>query len=194
MIEVDKELRNRWNNWQYKNTFLFILSVVLFFYFIESPAIQYFLSKIGSLGYLGAFISGIMFVSAFSIAPASAIIFDLANNSLNPYYVAIIASLGAAIGDYVLLHYLKNSIFEEIAPLFRPKKRSFIKKLFKSPYFAWLIPILGATVLALPIPIPDEVGISMMGVSKVKTWQFLLLTFGLNIIAILIVINIALGF
>lgn len=192
MLEAEKQLRKKWRNWQYKNTSLLVLSLVLFFYFIESPFVQYFLTKIGSLGYLGALISGIMFVSAFTIAPASAIIFDLVNNSLNPLYIAIIAGFGGALGDYLLLRYLKDNVFKEIAPLFQINKKSLAYRLFASPYFTWIIPILGAAVLALPIPVPDEVGISLMGVSKIKTWQFIALTFGLNIIAILIVINLAL--
>lgn len=193
MHEVEKKFRKKWKNWQYKNTFFLLLALTLFFYFLESPVIQYFLTKIGSLGYIGAFLSGVMFVSVFTVVPASAILFEFSNTLLNPLWVAIIASVGAAIGDLLILRFMKNHVFEEIAPLFRFKKRSLIRMIFTSPYFSWIIPIFGAAVILVPI-IPDEVGISLMGVSKIKTWQFLLVTFALNIIGILLVIDLAITF
>ncbi len=193
MHEIEKNLRKRWKNWQYKNTFLLIIAIALFFYFIETPAIQYFVAKIGSLGYLGAFLSGILFVSIFTVVPASAILFEFSNSLLNPVWIAIAASSGAAIGDLLILRFMKNHVFEEIAPLFRFKKRSLIRMIFASPYFSWIIPIFGAAVILVPI-IPDEVGISLMGISKIKTWQFLLVTFALNIVGIFFVIDLAITF
>lgn len=193
MYEVEKKFRKKWKNWQYKNTFFLLVALVLFFYFLESSIIQYFLTRIGSLGYIGAFLSGVMFVSVFTVVPASAILFEFSNTLLNPLWVAVIASSGAAIGDLLILRFMKNHVFEEIAPLFKFKKRSLIRMIFSSPYLSWIIPIFGAAVILVPV-IPDEVGISMMGISTIKTWQFLLVTFALNIIGIFFVIDLAIIF
>lgn len=122
MLEAEKQLRKKWRNWQYKNTSLLVLGLVLFFILLNLRLSSISLQKSDPLGYLGALISGIMFVSAFTIAPASAIIFDLVNNSLNPLYIAIIAGFGGALGDYLLLRYLKDNVFKEIAPLFQINK------------------------------------------------------------------------
>ncbi len=191
MIEFEQKVKEKWQKWRYRNTCLSILSIAVFFYFIESPLVQFFLTKIGALGYFGAFVSGMMFVSIFTIAPSSVILFDLAN-SLNPIAIAVVASVGAAVGDYIIFRYLKDNVFAEIAPLFKLRKRSILRKLFSSPYFSWALPIIGAAMIALPIP--DEIGISIIGVSKIKTWQFLLLTFSLNIVAIYFAISLAVNF
>ncbi len=193
MYKIEKILRKKWKNWHYKNTFLLIIALFLFFYFIESPAIQFFILKIGSLGYLGAFLAGLLFVSIFTVAPASAILFDLGNSLLNPILIASAAAIGSTVGDLIILRFLKNRVFEEIAPLFRFRKRSLIRIIFTSPYFSWIIPIFGAAIIAMPV-MPDEVGISMMGISKIRTWQFLLVTFALNIIGIFLVIDLAVTF
>ncbi len=190
--EIELRLNRRWKSWKYKNTFLLLAGVSLFIYFIESPIVQYFILQIGLLGYLGAFITGILFVSIFTVVPASAILFELTNSPLNPSFIALAAAIGAVVGDLLVLRFLKDRVFEELAPLFRVKKRSLIKKIFASPYFAWIVPILGAAIIAVPT-MPDEMGITLMGLSKIKTWQFLLVTFMLNLIGIFLVINLAIG-
>ena len=177
-----------WQSWKYKNTTLLVLSLIIFFYFIKSDFIQYFLKTIGGLGYLGSFISGVMFVSVFTIAPASAILFDIAK-MLNPFLVAITAGIGAVVGDYILLKYLQDKVFAELKPLFQKTYGPIFKVVFFSPFFAWLIPILGMFIIASPFP--DEVGIGLMGLSKIKKWQFILITFVLNSIGIFIVISLA---
>ena len=149
---------------------------------------QSFVSAIGGFGYFGSFISGIFFVSIFTVAPASAILFDIAK-TLDPLTVAITAGIGAVIGDYMIFRFMKDKVFEELSPLVKKNGGSFIAGLFSSPFFAWAIPILGAFIIASPLP--DEVGIGLMGLSKVKNWQFLLITFLLNAAGIFLVIIIA---
>jgi len=192
MHEVEKKFRKKWKNWQYKNTFFLLLALTSFFYFLESPVIQYFLTKIGSLGYIGAFLSGVMFVSIFTVVPASAILFKLADGTLDPLLIALAAAIGATVGDLLILRFLKDKVFEELAPLFRLRKRSLIRRIFTSPYFTWILPIFGAVIIAMPA-VPDEMGITLMGLSKIKTWQFILITFLLNLIGIFLVIDLAIA-
>ena len=169
-----------------------LLALTSFFYFLESPVIQYFLTKIGSLGYIGAFLSGVMFVSIFTVVPASAILFKLADGTLDPLLIALAAAIGATVGDLLILRFLKDKVFEELAPLFRLRKRSLIRRIFTSPYFTWILPIFGAVIIAMPA-VPDEMGITLMGLSKIKTWQFILITFLLNLIGIFLVIDLAIA-
>src|SRR3990167_669760 len=175
-------MKTIWKNWHYKNTTFLVLSLVLFFVFIaSSEAFLAIIRQIGSYGYFGSFLSGMFFVSIFTVAPASIVIFDLAK-TLNPIIVAITAGLGAVLGDYLIFRFLRDRVFEEIAPVFEKASGSFFKKLFLSPFFIWLIPILGAFIIASPLP--DEVGIGMLGLSKVKNWHFILITFLLNAVGI----------
>ncbi len=178
----------KWKNWKYKNTTLLIFSIVIFVYFLDSDFIQFFIKSIGKLGYIGSFISGMFFVSVFTVAPASAIIFDIAK-TLNPYLVALFAGTGAVLGDYIILRILKDRVFKEFIPIFRKMHKSFFGIIFASPFFAWLIPLIGAIIIASPLP--DEIGISLMGLSKIKNWQFILITFLLNSIGIFIIISLA---
>ena len=183
-----KYIFERYRSWPYSNTGILILSLVLLYVFADYPFIKNFISSIGALGYLGAFITGIFFVSIFTVAPASVILFDLAN-TLNPILVAILAGFGTVLGDYIIFSFLRDKLFNELKPLFYKFGGTLLKKLFLTPYFSWLIPIFGAVIIASPLP--DETGITMLGLSKVKIWQFLLITFLLNSAGIFILVTIA---
>lgn len=186
MIE---ELANKYRHWHYKNTVILILSLILFLVFADSPIIKDTIDKIGDLGYGGAFIAGFFFVSIFTVAPAAVVIYDLATK-LNPYEVAILAGAGGVVGDYLILRFLKNKVFKELTPLLKEAKGiRKISHLFRTPYFSWLIPIIGAALIASPMP--DEVGVGMLGLSKIKNWQFLLITFILNAVGIFIIVALA---
>lgn len=182
---------SKYRQWPYSNTGILLVSLLIIYFFADSPSVQSFISSMGSIGYFGAFLAGIFFVSTFTVAPASVILFDIAR-TFDPFFVAILAGSGAVIGDYIIFRFLKDKIFEELSPVFDKLGGSLLKNLFMTPYFAWLIPIFGALVIASPMP--DEVGISLMGISKVKGWQFLLVTFALNSIGIFVLVSLANNF
>lgn len=180
--------RKAWRRWPYKNTLLLILSLIAFYYLAKTPALHSIIDKIGALGYLGAFIVGIFFVSVFTVAPAAVVLYHLAD-SLHPVEVALLAGLGAMIGDYIIFRFIKDRVFEELMPLMLKFRKPYLKTVFKSPYFAWFMPVVGAILIASPFP--DEVGVGMLGLSKISRLQFFLITFALNAIGIFIVVTAA---
>jgi membrane protein YqaA with SNARE-associated domain len=174
MGEEIKELAEKWRHWKFKNTGLLLVSLLLFFFFAEHPFIRNSIEFIGNFGYIGAFIAGILFVSIFTVAPATVVLFYLAD-TLNPLGVALTAGLGCVLGDYLIFRYLKDRVFEEIKPLFINHGGKPLRRLFKTPYFAWIIPFLGAFIIMSPFP--DEVGLGLLGLSKIQMWKLLLLLF-----------------
>lgn len=187
MNQFDK-IKKNWKNWPYKNTALLLVSLVVFYLIADTKFANNAINKVGNFGYFDALITGIFFVSIFTVAPAVAVLYHLAQ-ILNPWGIAIMAGLGAMIGDYIIFRFIRDRIFDELKPLFNKFGGALIKKLFFTPYFSWLLPILGAAVIASPIP--DEVGVSMMGASKIKGWQFILITFALNAIGIFLIVTLA---
>ena len=173
---------------KYKNTTLLILSLVALFFLADTKIAHILIKQIGSYGYLGAAITGIFFVLTFTVAPAAVVLFRLAQE-FNPILIAFYAGAGAALGDLIIFRFLKDGVFEELAPFFRKLGKSRLSNTFKTPYFAWLLPVLGAIIIASPFP--DEIGIGLMGLSSIKFWQFLLLVFALNTVGILIIISLA---
>jgi uncharacterized membrane protein YdjX (TVP38/TMEM64 family) len=161
--------------------------VLVLYLLIDTPAVQRSIEAVGSLGYWGALVVGMFFVSVFTVAPASVILLYLAD-SHDPWLVAATAGLGAVIGDYLIFRYLRDRVFEELLPVLRKNGRP-VWLLFKTPFFSWSIPIVGALMIASAMP--DEVGIGLLGASRIKTWQFLILTFLLNAVGIFALISLA---
>ncbi|KKS26035.1 MAG: hypothetical protein UV36_C0007G0005 [Parcubacteria group bacterium GW2011_GWC2_42_6] len=181
-------MKINFKKWKYTNTAMLLLSLALFFFLSETDLIKNLITQIGELQYLGAFIIGIFFVSIFTVVPASVILFYLAENN-DPLLTAIFAGMGAVAGDYLIFKFLKNKVFEELQPVFKKIEGTYFHKLLHTPYFAWVLPVVGATIIASPLP--DEVGITLMGLSRVKNWQFIILTFILNTLGILGIIGLA---
>src|SRR3989344_3838488 len=102
----------KYEHWKLKNTFLLIVSIGVLFYFADSSFAKNIIHGIGSLGFLGVFIAGMFFVSTFTVAPASIVLFYLAKE-LNIFGVVIFAGFGAMLGDYIIFHFLKDRVFEE---------------------------------------------------------------------------------
>ncbi len=189
--QKDQIMFQRYQNWKYKNTSFLIFSLIVFFYFADSEVVQNFITVLGSMGYFGAFITGIFFVSTFTVAPAAVVLFHLANH-LNAFEVAILAGLGAVVGDYVIFRFFKDRVFAELKPLFDRLTGSRVSELIRTPYFAWLLPVIGATIIASPLP--DELGVGILGIAKMKPWKFVILSFFLNAVGIFIIVTLAKSF
>lgn len=174
-------------HWKYRNlTFLFV-SIVLAYFVFRNETIHSYLLHLGSLGYVGAFFAGILFVSTFTVATGAIILLVLAE-TLSPIEIGFIAGLGAVVGDFVIFRFVKDDLAREIKLIYNKiDGNHHLKKVLHTKYFGWTFPVIGAIVIASPLP--DELGVSLMGISKMKTYQFLLLSFVLNAIGIFLVVS-----
>jgi hypothetical protein len=156
--------------------------------FAGSPPVQDFVRTAAAWGYFGAFFTGIFFVSTFTVAPALVVLFALAHR-LPAVPLALVAALGAMAGDYLIFRFVRDRLRAEWAPIFSKLSDTLFGRLFASPLFAWFMPFLGALIIASPLP--DEIGIGLLGLSDVAPSRLLALTFVLNAAGILAVVFIA---
>lgn len=184
-------IAHKYKNWRYKNTTLLIASVLLFVSMTGHSSVHTFINHLGSIGYAGAFFAGILFVSVFTVVPAGYVLFHIAQES-DPLTIALLAALGAAFGDLLILKFLRDRVFDELYPLLLKVGNSRLSFLFRTPYFAWMVPLIG--VLIIMLPMPDEAGIGLLGMSKFKTWQVISITFVLHFIGIFFVVLAARSF
>lgn len=173
-------------HWHYKNTTLLLVSIVFFVFLADTPFAQNLISSIGDWGYLGAVIIGMLTVSTFTAAPALIILYDLANQ-FNSIELALLAAFGSLIGDFLVFSFFKDQVYAELEPIItRLSERPFMH-IFKTPYFAWLTPVVGALIIASPLP--DELGITLLSANKMKKWHFIILSFVLNFIGLWLIIT-----
>lgn len=132
------------------------------------------------------FIAGIFFTSAFTIAPSAIVLSHLAQ-ALPLHTVVVGGALGAMFGDYILFVFIRDRFSEHILKALKHAHVRFALRSFHAGFLKWLSPLLGAAIIASPLP--DEFGIMLMGVSRMKTRLFLLITFLMNMIGILVVVG-----
>ncbi|MBI3985140.1 MAG: hypothetical protein HY344_04385 [Candidatus Levybacteria bacterium] len=173
-------------HWKYRNlTFLF-LSIVFALILSRSEQFHTFLLRFGELGYIGGFIAGIFFTSSFTVATATVILLILAE-TLSPIELGILAGLGAVLGDLTIYKFVKDDLVKEIDGIYERLGGNHINHVLHTKYFSWTLPVIGAFIIASPLP--DEIGVSLLGISKVKVYKFIIISFIFNTIGVLLVIT-----
>ena len=124
-----------WQSFHYKNITYLGLSILLAIVLFKYEAFHAFLLNLGNLGYAGAFIAGIMFVSTFTVATGAVILLVLAEK-LSPIEIGIIAGMGAVFGDYVIFRFIKSGLLDEITPLYSKLGGNHITKILHTKYFS----------------------------------------------------------
>lgn len=164
----------------------FVLSLILSIYFLVSPDLPKIIKGLGGFGYIGVFFAGFFFTSVITTSTATVTLF-LFGKSLDPFVIAPIAAFGAMLGDFILFSIIKYRfsnhyrVFDRIkVKLSKEAPASFFKRyrMFKK-----FIPLVGALIIASPLP--DELGIALLGISKYETKKFFILSFVMNLLGIL---------
>ena len=162
-----------------------MFSVFLATYIIHFDLVQKALIATKSSEILSSFIAGIFFTSVFTTVPAIVVLGEIAaKNSI--LLVAIFGALGALCGDFILFRFIKRDLSEDIAHIASHSRfLSKLKGIFKRRVFRWFIPLIGALILASPLP--DELGLALMGLSKMKLRIFIPISLIFNFLGILVI-------
>jgi hypothetical protein len=174
-----------WKEFKYKNLTLVLIGLVAAFLITDYPTFQDLLLRLKDLKYFGAFLGGILFVSTFTFGIGTVILVSLAETS-SPLTLAVFAGLGAVVGDLLIFRFVKDRLAEELRPLYQKMGKTRLGQIFYSQFFAWILPIIGAVIIASPLP--DELGVSLMGISNISTYKFTLISFVLNTAGIFLIL------
>ena len=165
------------------------LGIIFALFLTQLEQFHIFLLHLGNFSYIGAFIAGVFFVSTFTVATGSLILLILAEN-YSPLSIALIAGFGGVIGDLTIFHLMRDTLAGEITDIYNHvDRKNHFKKLLHSKYFNWMLPVIGSIIIASPLP--DELGISLMGLSKISTVRFVFLSYFLNSLGIFLVLSAA---
>ena len=176
-----------WKRWKYKNLTLVFFSLIFAIFLSRLEIFHMFLLNLQSYGYIGAFIAGGLFVSTLTVATGAVILLVLAEK-LSPMELGIIAGAGAVVGDLITFNLVKSRLNEEMELIYdKVDSKHHIIKLLHTRYFRWTLPVIGALIIASPFP--DEIGVTLLGISKLKTYQFILISYILNSIGIFLVLS-----
>src|SRR3989344_9213962 len=163
-VFIDKKFRSRMQKKRQevltypKLTILVTTYAVVLFMFNENINVHIHYA-LAPLGYLGIFITGILYTYGFTSAIATAALLILAGDQ-NIFVAAIIGGIGAVIGDLAIFKFIKHSVDDEFRNLTKEKAISYIISHIPKKLKKHLAIVIGCLVLSSPLP--DEVGVSLL--------------------------------
>jgi hypothetical protein len=183
-MEIKKKFKIK-----YPKLFLLILIIIFSYWLFSKQEISNFIKNLGSLGYIGVFISGMLFSFGFTAPIATG--FFLVIEKQNIILSAIIGGFGAMLSDLLIFRFIKISFKDEFKKLgkekFNLKIKRFSEKIISKQIKIYLTYIFAGIILASPLP--DEVGVILLGgITEIKEKILLMLGFLLNSFGILIIL------
>jgi len=158
------------------------LSVLIALILAQTDVLVRVLTSTKELELIGSFIAGMFFTSVFTTAPAMVTLGEIAQvQSL--VLVALFGAAGAVVGDLIIFRFVKDRVSEHLMAISKEQGGARrMKSLLKRKFFRGFTFFLGGLIIASPLP--DEIGISLMGISKMKLPLFVALSFMFNFIGI----------
>lgn len=151
----------------------------------QSGLVSHILQLSTSFLFLGAFIAGFFFTSLLTIAPSSVMFYNIFHGGAPLVPVALIGGFGAMCGDLLLFKFLKINLTDGLVAFVKAHTSNHLKRMWRFRWFSWAMMVAGAIIIASPLP--DELGVALMGVGEVKPRVFLPLSFVMNTLGILAV-------
>ena len=176
------------SKWRHKYLWMFLAGIVFAFFITRFEVTKDLLIRLTGYGYVGAFIGGVLFIFTFTTATGLVVITEL-SDKLNPVYIGMVGGAGAVFGDMLIFLFARKTLDREIKSSVKKMGGKFLLDVLRSKPLKWLLPLIGAVIIASPLP--DEIGVSLMGISKISTHKFFLIAFVLNAIGIFIIASIS---
>lgn len=139
--------------------------------------VPYILEQTGASILVSSFVAGLFFTSMATTAPAIAVLGTLALAG-NPLMVALVGGAGAVAGDYLIFAFVRDRVGDDIAYLLKRTGTPRFFKLFHRKTFRRILPFLGGLIIASPLP--DELGLALLGAAHMSTKRFILISFSFN--------------
>lgn len=158
--------------------FFMIIVSIIFFEYAQNHGLVY--DSIMSLGYIGTFFAGFFYTSGFTSVPATTILLLLlAEQGL--FVTWIIASIGAILGDIILVLLVSYSFEDEIQQISEESiilhTISLFAQKIAGKFYKNLLPMIAAILISTPLP--TEVGITLMTWLKTLKFRYFIATVGI---------------
>jgi hypothetical protein len=88
-------------------------------------------------------------------------------------------------GDYLIFAFVRDRISQDVAYLLQGPRFKRMFYIFGRPHFRRVLPIAGALIIASPFP--DELGLALLGFSRIDRRYFFAISYAMNFIGLVLV-------
>lgn len=166
-----------------------LISIVCAVVLARSGALHYLVSFSGYWSILAIFIAGLMFTSVFTMPIAIAALISLSIEGVNPWLLASLGACGSVVSDLGILSVIRGRIMPDLAHVLSHTRFRRFVYITRKKWFRIMSPVVGALIISSPLP--DELGITMMGISRIKISSLIPILYTMNFLGILVVTAVA---
>lgn len=164
---------------------IIVLSIFTAIILVQTQVLANILSSTQEYKLLGSFLAGMFFTSIFTTAPSIVALGEIAQMQ-SVFLVAFFGALGALIGDLVIFRFIKDRLSDHLMELMKHQiAGTKLKFRHHLTFFRYLTFFIGGIIIASPLP--DELGIGLLGLSKMNMKWFIPVAFIGNFIGILLI-------
>lgn len=167
-----------------KDIGLLLISLVIAGLLLVTPSVEYLLTATIEREVTVSFLAGVFFTSVLT-APSAIVILGELGGSISPWLVAAVGALGAVFGDLILFQLIESHFNKDIEHFVRTRRIQALFSFSRFRSFTWLLPFVGGLVIASPLP--DELGVALLGVAKLPPKTFVIVSYLSNFFGILLV-------
>jgi len=162
------------------DAWLLVGGLALAYIFAKTNVIAYLASLTADFMIVSSFIVGLFFTSVLTTTPAIVAITEF-SNYVSPLILALFGAAGAVCGDLLIFRFVRSPLAHYFVKLASHSAlRNIGHWLDRGPLW-WV----GALVIASPLP--DELGLLMMGLSHIRVSHFIVLSYAMNALGIFII-------
>ncbi len=158
-----------------------VASIIAAYFLFKSDVLTSFIAQQRDHHLLISFVSGVLFSSGIVTPLAIVAIMDSAKE-IPLWELSLVGAVGSVCGDLLLFRFVRSRLVEYILKVsLHPRVLRMGRSIAAGPFW-WIGPLLGAVVIASPLP--DELGLVMMGLSTIRLSTFIPLALVANIVGI----------
>ena len=171
---------------EYPKLLLLLLTFIMAYIIFSGRTYPPFHNFLLTFGYLGTFLTGVLFVYGFTAAPATAILLILAKEQ-NIFIAAFAAGFGALLGDLIIFKFIRHTFADEFKKLSKTKMLNYLNSKIPGLLKKYFVLVLAGFIIASPLP--DEIGVLILAASKsIPTKVFSIISFILNTAGIFVIL------
>lgn len=180
-MKAHRMSRNMHNARLKKDAVLILISIACAVVLTKSGVFERVLHESTNAELFAAFVAGIFFTSIFTTPLAVAAFLSL-GMQMDPLLMALLGGTGAVVGDLILFSFIRHTFQDDVDYLLKIAAHERLFAAVRRRTFRWLLPFVGALVIASPLP--DELGIAIMGVSHMRVVTLIAISYVMNSLGI----------
>lgn len=154
-----------------------VLVIVISLLLVTSKIEEKILGNFVGFEYVPYFLAGVFSVNFITAFPAYTFLAKVVNFE-NFWLVVSMGAMGSVVGDTLIFSFIKFRLVESLIKSF--KHNRFVISILKTKnhILKYLLILVGCLIIMSPLP--DEFGVLLIGLSRIKHRHFIILTLMLN--------------